>query len=204
MKSHHGSARIVAQLNRPKPKAAPNLRSTLVTMVKTTDTRPGYYLASCRARRSTFRSLLPETTVGAVLVDRPLGECIAAVRKIRDRWKLSEDKELWFRGEDAMHQSTTLQPNLYRPGKSMKGKPVDELFGIENHMYEEFQRCAVQLSDLKSGNDWEFEWYFLMQHHGCRRANSRTLDKADRANSCSHFLLPWSYPYRKLDLGKNR
>lgn len=68
VKCHHCSARIVAQLDRPKPKAAPNLRSAFVTMVKTTDTRPGYYLASAGAVRSTFRSLLPETTVGAVLV----------------------------------------------------------------------------------------------------------------------------------------
>ena len=68
VKSHHCSARIVAQRSRPQLKAAPNLRSTLVTMVKTTDTRPGYDLASSGAMRSTFRSLLPETTVGAVLV----------------------------------------------------------------------------------------------------------------------------------------
>ena len=37
-------------------------------MVETTDTRPGYYLASAGAELSTFRRLLPETTVGAVLV----------------------------------------------------------------------------------------------------------------------------------------
>ena len=68
MKSHHSSARIVAQLNRPKPEAAPNLGSAFVTMVKTTDTRPGYDLASAGAMRSTFGSLLPEATVGAVMV----------------------------------------------------------------------------------------------------------------------------------------
>ena len=51
-----------------KPKAAPNLRSAFVTMVKTTDARPGYYLAAAGAVRSTFRSVLPETTVGAVLM----------------------------------------------------------------------------------------------------------------------------------------
>ena len=37
-------------------------------MVKTTDTRPGCDPAAAGAVRSTFRSLLPETTVGAVLV----------------------------------------------------------------------------------------------------------------------------------------
>jgi len=37
-------------------------------MMKTTDTRPGCYPAAAGAVRSTFRSLLPETTVGAVLV----------------------------------------------------------------------------------------------------------------------------------------
>jgi len=59
---------MVAQLHRPKPKGAPNLGSAFVTMVETTDTRPGYYLASAGAALSTFRRLLPETTVGAVLV----------------------------------------------------------------------------------------------------------------------------------------
>ena len=68
VKSHHSSGRIVGQLNRPKPKTAPNLRSTFVTMVKTTDTTPGYDLSSAGAVRSTFRSLLPETAVGAILV----------------------------------------------------------------------------------------------------------------------------------------
>jgi hypothetical protein len=37
-------------------------------MMETTDTRPGYYLASAGAVFSIFTSLLPETTVGAVLV----------------------------------------------------------------------------------------------------------------------------------------
>jgi hypothetical protein len=37
-------------------------------MVETTDTRPSYYLASAGAALSTFRRLLPETTVGALLV----------------------------------------------------------------------------------------------------------------------------------------
>ena len=37
-------------------------------MVKTTDARPGYDVASADAVPPTLRSLLPETTVGAVLV----------------------------------------------------------------------------------------------------------------------------------------
>jgi hypothetical protein len=37
-------------------------------MVKTAHTRPGYYLASADAGLTTFRSLLLETTVGAVLM----------------------------------------------------------------------------------------------------------------------------------------
>jgi hypothetical protein len=52
--------------HKPKPKRA--LRSTFVTMVKTADTRPGYYLAAADAGLTTFRSLLLETTVGAVLM----------------------------------------------------------------------------------------------------------------------------------------
>ena len=69
MQSYPCSARIVVlgHLDRPKPKGAPNLRSTFV-MVETTDTRPGYYLASAGAVFPIFRSLLPETTVGTVLV----------------------------------------------------------------------------------------------------------------------------------------
>jgi hypothetical protein len=49
-------------------------------------------------------------------------------------------------------------------------KPVPELLEIEN-----FHRCAIQLLDrTTSDEDWDWDSYFLMQHHN---APTRLLGK---------------------------
>src|SRR5580704_10584964 len=54
-------------------------------------------------------------------------------------------------------------------------------------MLQEFQRCGVQLYDQKPGDDeWDWDWYFLMQHHG---AATRLLDWSDGALIALHFAL---------------
>jgi hypothetical protein len=54
-------------------------------------------------------------------------------------------------------------------------------------MLQEFQRCGVQLYDQKPGDDeWDWDWYFLMQHHG---AATHLLDWSDGALIALHFAL---------------
>jgi hypothetical protein len=102
-------------------------------------------------------------------------------------WTRSKKDELWFRAEDARHRQTHLQPGLYRPRDSGKRKSIPNLLDLEDDLYSEFQRCAPQLSDLKSGgDDWQWDSYFLMQHHG---VPTRLLDWSDGALIALHFAV---------------
>jgi hypothetical protein len=117
-----------------------------------------------------------------------MADYLSAVGKLRRNWKVPEDKELWFRAEDACHYETRLQPGLYRQRPSSKTrKPVEELLELENNLYEEFRRLATQLSltDAKSIDD-DWESYFLMQHHG---VPTRLLDWSDGALMALHFAV---------------
>jgi len=122
-----------------------------------------------------------------VRVATSLAEYLSKVREIRKRWKVPKDHELWFRAEDAKHRKTRLQPGIYRPRESGLRKSPDRLLEIENDLYEEFRRCATQLSlgDVISiGDEWNS--YFLMQHHG---APTRLLDWSDGALIALHFAV---------------
>src|SRR5208337_3866265 len=88
------------------------------------------------------------------------------IRRLRKSWKLRRHRELWFRAEDARHYETRLRPRLYRPREGKAVKPVGTLQLIENDLYEEFRRCASALSDTTPQEDEDWDWYFLMQHHG--------------------------------------
>jgi hypothetical protein len=115
-----------------------------------------------------------------------LGTFVDRVRELRENWKLATHKELWFRGESEKYE-TRLRPELYRPRKSAKLKPVDELLMIESELYKEFERRAVQLAaEEKSEEYWHWDSYFLMQHH---LAPTRLLDWSDGALIALHFAL---------------
>jgi FRG domain len=118
----------------------------------------------------------------------PLGKYLSAVREIRRRWRLPNNEELWFRAEDSAHKETHLQPGLYRPKVSAARQPsIAKLLELENDLYEEFGRCATQLSDARAqSDDWEWDSYFLMQHHG---VPTRLLDWTDGALIALHFAV---------------
>ena len=115
-----------------------------------------------------------------------LSEFIEKVRDDRESWGTKPFKELWFRGESKKHASD-LRPKLYRPRENKALKSIPDILEIENRLYEEFQHCGVQLCDQRiEGEEWDWDWYFLMQHHG---APTRLLDWSDGALIALHFAV---------------
>ncbi|HEV2470282.1 MAG TPA: FRG domain-containing protein [Candidatus Sulfotelmatobacter sp.] len=119
------------------------------------------------------------------MIANDLGGYLHWVQQTREEWHVEDHKELWFRAEDEVHYPTRLQPGLYRPRPGEKRKPTGELLELENHLYNEFDRCLPQLSDLSLRDD-EWDPYFLMQHHG---APTRILDWSDSALIALHFAV---------------
>ena len=122
---------------------------------------------------------------------KSLSGFIEQVSKLRELWRIEDYRELWFRGEGKKH-ATFLRPELYRPRKNAKNedlplKSVHELLDIERRLYQDFQRCAVQLLDAQpQDDDWNWDSYFLMQHH---LAPTRLLDWSDGALMALHFAV---------------
>jgi hypothetical protein len=110
------------------------------------------------------------------------------VSKWRKLWEVSPYDELWFRAEDAKFFATRLQPSLYRPNSAgRKRRSLDSLYELESHFYDEFRRCALQLSpDDYEAIDDDWDCYFLMQHHG---VPTRLLDWTDGALIALHFAV---------------
>ncbi len=117
-----------------------------------------------------------------------LGTFIDRVSTLRKSWGLPRHKELWFRGESRDYGETLLRPELYRPVTiGVPLKPIWKLLEIENDLYNEFQRSAVERSNEKtSEEDWDWDSYFLMQHHN---GPTRLLDWSDGALMALHFAL---------------
>lgn len=117
-----------------------------------------------------------------------LGHFLETIALISENWKRSPEEELWFRAEDESHYPTRLQPGLYRPRQGIgPRKSVQELLSLEYRLYEEFGRCAGQLSPSDAAAiDEEWDSYFLMQHHG---VPTRLLDWTDGALVCLHFAI---------------
>lgn len=118
---------------------------------------------------------------------KSVGKYLNIVDRIRRDWGVQKHLELWFRAEDLRHRSTRLQPGLFRPRDSGLRKTTDTLLGIDNDLYNDFSRCATQLSaaDANAIND-DWDSYFLMQHHG---VPTRLLDWSDGSLIALHFAI---------------
>jgi hypothetical protein len=119
-----------------------------------------------------------------------LGEFIQRVSDLRAGWKLPQHKELWFRGEGKGFGETFLRPELYRPAigvdrKPLPLRPIRKLLGIENDLHDEFQRNAAE-HQSDSTDDWDWNSYFLMQHH---EGPTRLLDWSDGSLIALHFAI---------------
>jgi hypothetical protein len=122
---------------------------------------------------------------------RTLSEYIRLVKEFRVHWNRPDGKELWFRGESRKHE-TILRPQLYRPPTGKSLMPISELLAKECELYGAFQRCAVQLCDESGeGENWEWDSYFLMQHHS---GPTRLLDWSDGSLIALHFAVCWNSP----------
>jgi hypothetical protein len=109
---------------------------------------------------------------------------MSIVTEARREWRLLIEDELWFRGEDAKHINSTLLPKLFRHlPKSVEQAPT-EILRKEQLLHDEFARCGAQLHDHEMVDEWD--WYFLMQHHG---APTRLLDWSDGYLMAVHFAV---------------
>lgn len=116
-----------------------------------------------------------------------LGRFIDRVTAFRKWWGLANHKDIWFRGESRDYGETMLRPELYRPACGVSLKPTWKLLEIEKGLYDEFQRIAVERCDEKtSEEDWDWDSYFLMQHHD---GPTRLLDWSDGALMALHFAV---------------
>jgi hypothetical protein len=118
---------------------------------------------------------------------KTLGQFADRVGHLRKLWGTPDHKELWFRGEGKAFKPR-LRPKLYRPAREGNSiKRIGALIRIENELYETFQHGAVQLSDERTEDDnWDWDSYFLMQHH---LAPTRLLDWSDGALIALHFAV---------------
>jgi FRG domain len=113
-----------------------------------------------------------------------ISDVLGIVTEARIAWQLRDDEEIWFRGEDSKHSLTTLQPKLYRDIPADVELVSKKLLEMKFYFHEEFSRCGTQLYDHDDVDDWD--WYFLMQHHG---APTRLLDWSDGALMGVHFAV---------------
>jgi hypothetical protein len=152
--------------------------------------------ASRRSNRENIPGVRPDTALSALQFAAFLtsyahiGNVIKTVRvtsvsayvdtcsKIRDEWGARQFFDPWFRGQ--RNSDWGLKPSLYVLG----------LEDDEGEIRDEFVRQATQLMvERVPSTDWE--WYFVMRHHG---APTRLLDWTDSALVALFFALNSNSP----------
>lgn len=134
-----------------------------------------------RGEQSIQRPSAPAMAVVASYLVRSLSHYVELTEALRDSWGSESGAffDVWYRGQ--RRAGWLPKPSLY----------VHDLAHHEDDLRDGFQRRAIQLSPELGRVFDQWEWYFLMQHHG---TPTRLLDWSDGSLIALYFALQPSTP----------
>ncbi len=114
-----------------------------------------------------------------------LASFIKAVAAQRNQWDLATRSSVWFRGEDRDFGKQALTPRLYRQTLEHPLRDRTNFLQREGWLFEQFRTVGAGLAHMPNDPD-EWQWYVLMQHHGCP---TRLLDWTENALAALYFAV---------------